>query len=487
MWTAVQEFWRDWGAVFLLLEIIWVAFLSTWIILERRSPAATLAWIFGLSLLPLVGAGVFWLLGPRRLQRRRFRYNLARQQLVSLGIPMRRAGGEIPELPCPYFAPLAEMMCRLGEPPPTQLAHLEVITDGDACFAAIEAAILGARHQIHIEYYIWEPDPIGLRLRDRLVEKAKEGVEIRLLLDSVGSGDLKANFFAPLRQAGVRIAKFNPFRLVRWRRSLVNFRTHRKIIVVDGQIGFTGGMNVSGNHCASQHQERAWHDVHLRLEGEAVRWLQMVFIENWHFTTGDTPSPSLSFPRLPPSDPAPAYWVQIISSGPDSDARAIHRMIIAAICRAEKRLFITTPYFVPDEPLLQALTSAAWRGVDVRLLVPVRGDSRLVTAAARSYFDELAAAGVKVFEYMPAMLHAKSIVVDNDLVLTGTANLDNRSFRLNFELMVAIYNHGVAGQFSRLFKQNLAAAQPYGLRQSRHVPFYQRLLESAARLFSPSL
>lgn len=486
MLTEIQKFWEAWGTVFLLLEIIWVVILSTWIILERRSPAATLAWIFGLSLLPVIGAGIFWLLGPRRLLRRRFRYSMARQQLVNLAIPTRHAGSVIPVLPEPGFAPLAQLMCQLGEPPPAQVAHLDMIADGDACFAAIEEAIRAAKHQIHIEYYIWEPDPIGLRLRDLLVEKAKAGIEIRLLLDSIGSGHLKAGFFTPLRQAGVRVAMFNPFRLVRWRRSLVNFRTHRKIIVVDGQVGFTGGMNISGNHCVSLHQEQAWNDVHLRLEGEAVRWLQLVFIENWHFTTGDSPSPELSFPRQPPA-PDPGYWVQIISSGPDSDARAIHRMIISAIYRSEKRLFITTPYFVPDEPLLQALTSAAWRGVDVRLLVPLHGDSRLVTAAARSYFDELAAAGVKVFEYLPAMLHAKFIVVDNDLVLTGTANLDNRSFRLNFELMVAIYDHRVAGQFVRLFKQNLAQAQSYQLRQGRQIPFYQRLAESAARLFSPSL
>jgi cardiolipin synthase len=421
------------------------------------------------------------------LQRRRFHYSLSRQQLLSLAIPTRRAGGTIPVLPHPYFAPLAEMMCRLGEPPPTQVACLEVISDGDACFAAIETAIIAARHQIHIEYYIWEPDPVGLRLRDLLIEKAKAGIEVRLLLDSIGSGHLKADFLAPLRQAGAHIAMFNPFRLVRWRRSLVNFRTHRKIIVVDGRIGFTGGMNVSGNHCASLRQEQAWNDVHLRLEGEAVRWLQLVFIENWHFTTGSSPAPALSFPSLSLAAPDPGYWVQIISSGPDSDVRAIHRMIIAAICRAEKRLFITTPYFVPDEPLLQALTSAAWRGVDVRLLVPRRGDSRLVTAAARSYFDELTAAGIKVFEYLPTMLHAKSIVVDNDLVLTGTANLDNRSFRLNFELMVAIYDRGIAGQFVRLFKQNLAMSQAYQLRQGRQDPFYLRLMEAAARLFSPFL
>lgn len=486
MWISVEQFWHDWGTVFLLLEMVWVVGLSVWIIQERRSPAVTLAWIFGLSLLPVVGAGVFWLLGPRRLRRRQFRYKLARQQVINLGIPTRRHdSAPLPVLPYPHFAPLAELVYRLGEPPPTPVSRLEVLTDGDACFAAIAAAISAARHQIHLEYYIWEPDAIGLQLRDLLVEKAKAGIEIRLLLDSVGSGHLDAKFCEPLRLAGVQVAKFNPFRLVRWRRSLFNFRTHRKIIVIDGEIGFTGGMNISDNHRASRYHGQAWNDVHLRLEGEAVRWLQLVFIENWHFTTGDSPSPTLSFPKLPPAT-AKKQWVQIVSSGPDSDARAIHRMIIAAIYRAERRLFITTPYFVPDESLLQALTSAAWRGIDVRLLVPRRGDSRLVTAAARSYFDELAAAGIKVFEYEPAMLHAKCIVVDNDLVLTGTANLDNRSFRLNFEIMVAIYDHEVAGHFVRLFKQNLTQARPYQLRQG-HIPFYQRLMESTARLFSPSL
>lgn len=486
MLKTLESIWQVWGTLFLVLEIIWVVGLSAWIIMERRSPAATMAWILGLSLLPLIGGAVYWLLGPRRLERRRFHYHLARESLVRMKIPERGRHQDAPPLPIPEYAPLAKMLCRLGEPPPTLANHLELIMDGDACYAAIESALQAAQHQIHLEFYIWENDDIGRKLRDLLAAKAAAGVEVRLLVDSIGSSGLDDEFFAPIRSAGGQCAVFNPIHFARWRPP-GNFRTHRKIVVVDGRIGFVGGMNVSDRHRASIHGKLAWRDLHLRLDGPPVRWLQLVFIENWEFTTGSSPAPAASFPSLPEPDATTAPWVQIVSSGPDSNAYAIHRCLVAAINTAQKQLLVATPYFVPDEALLHAITSAAWRGVEVKLLVPRKGDSLLVTAAARSYFDQLSAAGVQVYEYRPAMLHAKALVVDGEAAIVGTANLDNRSFRLNFEVMVAIYNRKIAGELATGFMAGMKQTRLYRPAQNRRTPFYRRFFEATARLFSPYL
>jgi cardiolipin synthase len=231
--------------------------------------------------------------------------------------------------------------------------------------------------------------------------------------------------------------------------------------------------------------EKAWRDTHLRIEGLPVLWLQTVFFEDWHFAAGNAPTGEPYFPDE--ETPAAGPWVQIIASGPDHDLYAIHKFCFSAIAGARERVLLSTPYFVPDESIYSALVTAALRGVEVRLLVPKRSDHKLVGAAARSYYDDLARAGVWIYEYGPPMLHAKTLVVDRQIGVVGTANIDNRSFRLNFEIMAAVYDEDTASRLAALFENDLAKATRYSLREARKAPLWQRMTESTARLFSPLL
>lgn len=470
-----------------ILEVLWVLGLSIWIILERRSPAATLAWIFALAWVPLVGIGVYLMIGPRRLRRKRRRYHFARSQVV-------RACGTMPGLgdgrafqPAvdPRVAQLMTLVERSGQGGPMRARRWEMFFSGDACFAAMEKAIAEARHHVHVEYYIWDRGQVGTRLRDLLCDKAQSGVHVRFLVDAIGSGTLNRRFLRPMRASGVEVAWFNRISLARFRPGLVNFRTHRKIVICDGNLGFTGGVNVSDDHSERIRGRAAWRDAHLAIEGPPVGWLQVVFLEDWHFATGGAPSGAAYFPPEQPDCPGP--WVQIVASGPDHDTYAIHKFHFAAIAEARQRVLLTTPYFVPDESILSALTTAALRGAQVKLLVPKKGNSRLVSAASRSYFEDLVRVGVRVFEYGPAMLHAKTLVVDDEIAVVGTANMDNRSFRLNFEVMAALYDRSAAALLAERFDENLRHAAEYSMRRAKRTPWLERISQATARLLSPIL
>jgi cardiolipin synthase len=468
-------------------EVVWVVGFCVWIILERRSPAATLAWILGLVWLPYVGIAVYLLIGPRRLTRKRRRYAKARSRVREASAAGRRAGAEGLEGPAvdPRLSQFMQLVQRAGDAPPLRCRSLEIYSDGDACYASIEKAVAEARHHIHLEYYIWAADRVGTRLRDLLCRKARSGLKVRLLVDSIGSSRLGRRFLAPLRASGAEVAWFNPISLARFRPGLINFRTHRKIVVCDGRVGFTGGINVCDDHSEATVGHEAWRDTHVRIEGLPVVWLQSVFLEDWHFAAGGGPTSEAYFPG--DDSPASGPWVQIVASGPDHDLYGIHKFYFSAIASARERVLVTTPYFVPDEPIHAALVTAALRGARVRLLVSKQGDSRLVTAAARSYYDELVRAGVAIYEYGPPMLHAKTLVVDRDIAVIGSANMDNRSFRLNFEIMAAVYDEATASRLAALFEEDLHKARKYSLREARRAPLRHRLIESTARLLSPLL
>ncbi|MCL1960486.1 MAG: phospholipase D-like domain-containing protein, partial [Desulfovibrionaceae bacterium] len=310
-------------------------------------------------------------------------------------------------------------------------------------------------------------------------------VEVRLLVDAIGSARLLARRQRPLLDdlcaAGGKFAVFHPARFDRLR-PLVNLRTHRKIVIIDGRIGFVGGINVTDDENELLRPDLAYRDTHLLIRGGAVRWLQYVFLQDWRYAKGPQPSPGED---LLPSEPPGSLPVQIVASGPDSDTEAIHRAMIDALNLARSRIWLATPYFVPTEPALLALTNAALRGVQVKLLVPERSDSRIVTAAARSYYRELQDAGALVFEYRGRMFHAKTLVVDEFYGSVGSANFDNRSFRLNFEVAAVVLDRGFNQQLAAMFEADLAHCRLTP--GDRKTPPYQRLFEAAARLASPLL
>jgi cardiolipin synthase len=467
-------------------EAVWVIGLSAWIILERRSPVATLAWVLALAWFPVVGILLYLLIGPRRLRRKKLRHRRSRSRVIEGSQGWREPAdeGAYATLPTRNGLPLVKLAGSTRQAAPSRSARVDLLVGGDACYEAIQRAISSARHHVHLEYYTWEPDRVGTRFRDLLCDKARSGVEVRLLIDAIGSAWFGRRFARPLREAGVQFARFNPISLARLRPDLVNFRTHRKIVVCDGQVGFTGGINICDEQAESVKGTQAWRDTHVRIDGLPVCDLQLAFFEDWHFATGSAPSAREYFPE--PRCEASGPWVQILASGPDDDAYAIEKFCFAAIAGAQRRVLVTTPYFVPNEPLLLALTTAALRGVEVQILVPQRSDSRLVTAAARTYFEELVRVGVRVHQYESSMLHAKTLVVDN-LAMVGTANMDNRSFRLNFEVAAVLLDEGIAGSLAATFQADLQHSVEYRLQLGQQNPVWQRLSEATARLLSPLL
>ena len=470
-------FWLGW---------LWTAssaVLIVWIILQRKSPVSTLAWIMGLNLLPVVGLVVYAYFGPRRIKRQRLKRWHKKAALMSKeDLSALRAEYADAPLWARQHAQLIEAACGL---PMSSAQSVEILPSGGATLAALLQAIDGARAHIHLEYYIFEPDETGTRLLNALTARARAGVKVRLLVDAIGSPRLLSRRHRRLldeyTRAGGEFAVFHPTRLDRLR-PLVNLRTHRKIVVVDGHTGFVGGINVTDDENEQVRPDHAYRDTHLLIRGGAVRWLQYVFLKDWHYAEGPPPAPHEDL--LP--DQAPGRLpVQIVASGPDSDLEAIHRAMIDALNLARERVWLATPYFVPTESALTALTNAALRGVQVKLIVPEKSDSRIVSAAARSYYQELQDAGVLVFEYRGRMFHAKTLLVDELYGNVGSANFDNRSFRLNFEVAAVVMD--------RAFNQQLADMFDDDLSQCRLVPVHrrtapwQKLFEAVARLASPLL
>lgn len=470
-----------------ILGIAWGVYiicLSIWIILQKHPPVSTLSWIISLAFIPYLGFVIYHFIGPQKLKRHHYRRLLAKTALQEHRYlyDLHEQSILIGSAPSPATVQLARLINNASGFPVTTATSLELLVDGEATYNAIFDAIKNASHHIHLEYYIFEPDHIGTALRDLLIEKAKEGVMVRLLVDGIGSSRLNKKFIDPFLAAGGEFLFFHNFRFSQLFRPLVNLRTHRKIVICDGHIGFTGGLNITDEE-DERTSNQAYHDVHLKLTGNSVHSLQLIFLEDWFYVSKKTTFPHIAsyFPEMPSGN----YPVQIIASGPDNQWEVIHRLNLGAIHSAKKRIWLTTPYFVPTEATLFALTSAALRGIDVRLVVPYQSDSSFVTAAARSYFDELILAGVKIWEYGSRMLHSKTMVMDDNFSIIGTANFDSRSFRLNFEVCAAIYSHEMNQKIANQFELDLLESK--AVSNNRKLYFFDRLFEASARLLSPLL
>ncbi|MBI5366383.1 MAG: cardiolipin synthase [Planctomycetes bacterium] len=478
-----------WAALSLALTLVhWaiVALLVPRVVAERRESAATLAWALAIGFLPYVGPLAYYAIGVTRLRRRRRRRDRARRDLAPglAGVRARldlkdpRRGGAL------SAEDLALMRAAhtLQAAPPTPGNRADLLVNGRATFAALTAACEGARTFIHLEYYIFRLDAVGRPLFDLLCRKARAGVEVRLLVDAVGSWGLSAADLAPLVAAGGRFAFFapvNPFSRL-WS---LNLRNHRKIVVVDGNTAFTGGVNVGEEYLSGGGEFAGWRDTHLAIEGPAAAALEEIFAEDWHFTCGERLVDARYFPEVEARD---GTCVQIVASGPDSEWEAIHRAVFAAVATARERVWMTTPYFVPDPALRVALETTARRGVDVRLLLPGVSDHFLVYHAGRSFYPELLAAGCRLYEYSAGFLHAKSATVDRRWSTVGSANMDRRSFTLNFEANAILYGAGPAEALERQFELDLTRARPVTL-GSHYRNRRRLLLESVCRILAPLL
>jgi cardiolipin synthase len=470
-----------WFEVFVASYLLWVLAACGTLLLERRSPTATLAWIFAFIAIPVVSGFYYILFGPRRLQRKRRRYGIARGS-VKRTLPREESPGKL-ELPRDAVG-LVAVARRLDQGEPTFASAVKLLDDGDQTMQALEAAIGASKHHVHLEYYIWEPDHIGTHFRDLLAAASLRGVEVRVLYDDLGSPNLSSSFWAPLREAGGEVLEFNPVRFRLWRWHLGNFRTHRKIAVCDGLAGFLGGINLHDPATASRSGKHAWRDQHCRIDGEPTHRIQQLFLENWNYSGGAFKLNAGNVEKyFPAARLGAGIPMQIISSGPDDLNAPMHAFFLAALSTARERVLIETPYLIPDEPLEAALRIAELRGVDVQVIVPKQGDSKLVTAASHTYCDSLRKAGIKVFEYGPPMLHAKTMVIDETVAVIGTANLDNRSFRLNFEVAAAFYDKDIIAKLAQRFEDDRAVCRPFPARKRSEK--LTALLESIARLTSP--
>ena len=455
----------------LAVAVLHLAFVP--LVLARRSePAVTLAWLLCLMLLPAVGVVLYWVFGRgavRRSARARRALLAARQRTEP-----EPDYAKLPE----HLRPLVRTAWEAGRAALTLGNRVDVLIDAAQVYPAKLEAIRSAKLSITCAYYVFRHDETGRIFRIALQEAAARGVEVRVLLDAFGAPG-QGRFWAPLRRAGGRVVRFLPFNpLQGWS---LNLRNHRKILIVDGEIGFTGGLNIGDEYYGTP-ALGAWRDTHIRLRGPAVRPLAAVFADDWAFATGELPP----LPIASPSDPEGSA-VQILPSGPDDRAEAIYRATFAALCTAERSVEVTTPYYIPDRPMAEALESAAMRGVRVRLLLPGRNNQRLTALASRSYWDELLQAGVEIYRYLPGMVHAKCLVVDRVWGSVGTANLDVRSFKLNFEVNALLYGPKEVGDLADSIEADFAKSERVDTAAFRGRPWWGKAAEGGARLLSPIL
>ncbi len=464
-----QASWLWWAAV-AAIDLAAIGLL----LYRGHGVERTLAWLFAVIAFPALGGAAYLLLADPTIQRPALR----RRRSDSLS---RRCPGRPP--PGTSAGQLMTLTARTTGLEASDGNHAEVLTSDEAAFARVEECLKTARRSIWAEYYLIRRDETGHRFLDLLAAKARQGIEVRLIYDAIGSFGLNRQRLRELDAAGARCVEFLPVNPLRKRWS-VHLRNHRKLIVVDGESAFTGGMNVGDEYSGRARRRGTLHfrDTHLRLAGPCVADLEEVFAADWHFAAGE---------QLELPEPAPAAAgvarVAIIPSGPDQPRNASHYSYFAGITAARQSIWLTSPYFIPDEATLAALISSALQGVDVRILVPAHSDVLLVGPAGRSFYAQLLAAGARIFEYQPSMLHAKTMVVDDHLALIGSANLDMRSFALNFEVGALIDNHEAAAVLRRCFLEQTAKSREITLDEVRAWPVQRRLAHGAARLFSPLL
>jgi len=491
-----------------LAFVVYIALASAFLVLERRRPSTTLAWILVIVVVPLLGVLAYLWIGrrpvrqrTRRRRRRPINATEATRQIANLDRPP-------PELDAPARG-LVQLALRAAAAPLRRADSVAFLPAGNVAWRSMEAAIEEAEHHIHAQFYIWRDDEAGRRMTALLARRAAEGIKVRVLIDHLGSLAMPASHFAAMRDAGADTARFGPLPFPRLNSSRGNYRNHRKILSIDDRIGFTGGLNVGTEYLGPppkngpQPMEPHWQDLQVRLTGDAVVGLEAIFHEDWLDATGEVielgayamplgrpfESSEAGGEHAESTDPTRSSGplVQIIPSGPDVRVSgAIASQFTAAIASAQERCWIATPYFIPDEALTLVLRTAALRGVDLQLLLPGKSDLRVVKAASQSYYDELLEAGCRIHEY-PSMLHAKYIVVDDGVAAIGSANMDIRSFYLNYEVTAMFYNPAVTADLASIFLRDREHAREISSAERLALAPLQRIGESTARLLSPLL
>ncbi|WP_078548062.1 cardiolipin synthase [Litchfieldia alkalitelluris] len=482
-----KSLWEGWLlGVLSILTTLSVIFISFVIFLENRRPTQTLTWLVVLGSFPLLGFFFYLLFGRNYRKKKLFRQKALFDEEAYL-----RVEGNIDQLEdkiehMEENKLLFRLAHKLAKSPITFSTDTRVLTNGEETFNEIFAQLEKASHHIHLEYYIVRDDEVGQKLKNILIDRAKKGVQVRFLYDAVGSWKLSKKYISDLKEAGVEIVAFSPVKLP-FLNNKINFRNHRKIIVIDGTIGFVGGLNIGDEYLGRDKYFGFWRDTHLVVKGEAVRSLQLIFLQDWHYMTGKAYlSQDYLSPQLLEGDQF-GGGVQMIAGGPDSEWEIIKNLFFAMIISAKRSIWISSPYFIPDDDILSALKIAALSGIDVRILVPQRPDKKIVFYASRSYFPILLEAGAKIYEYKDGFMHNKIIIVDGQLASIGTANMDMRSFHLNFEINAFLYKTSSTTKLVSDFLEDFDRSSLIILEEFNKRSLKQRIIESTSRLLSPLL
>ena len=476
------------GLYFILILIVILR-----VLFDTRSNSKALAYIIFIIFVPIVGMLFYFSFGINYRKRKLYSKKLVIDKPLKLQIQDKmnaqvaaiRQSGVVPE----KYKNLTEFIGGVGSSPLTSKNNVQLLINGEQKFPTLLHELAAAKSHIHLEYYIYENDITGNQIADLLLKKAQEGVEIRFMYDDFGSHSLGRSFIKKLNDGGIQTA---PFYKVKWYAfaNRLNYRNHRKIIIIDGTVGFVGGINMSDRYRndLDKPNHLFWRDTHLMVNGQATARLQYLFMCDWNFCSLDKIKYNNTyFPEISEQHAEPDEVVQIVASGPDSPQPEIFYSLLSAINSATKSIYITTPYFIPGESLIDALIIAAQSGIDVKILVPYNSDSKMVNAAARAHYTALLENGAQIYRYQKGFVHAKTMVIDDDLAIVGSANMDYRSFDLNFEVNAMLYSQKIAKQLTTVFTTDLKSAKKINRERWLSRPKYIFLWEKTVRLVSPFL
>jgi cardiolipin synthase len=480
-----------WTIAWKIIYLVFIVVVCLRIIYDTRTSTRTLAYLLLTIFLPVVGALVYFSFGINYRKRKLYSKKIWQNEklLSRIKDEIYSSSERVWKKSDPrirHNMELAFLLLKDSLSPLSGNNQVKLLHNGENTFPEILNALRGAHHHIHMEYYIFEDDGIGNQIKDILIQKAAEGVKVRLIYDDFGSQSIRRKLVPLLRGAGVEAYPFHKVLFIMLANRL-NYRNHRKIIVIDGCKGFVGGINISDRYQnSSKNASLFWRDTHLAIDGPGVFYLQYLFLCDWNFCSPNKLQPERPF-FCEQENPADNKIVQIAAGGPDSDQPTILYSLIQAINLAQKEILITTPYFIPGDSLLDALVVAALSGISIKLLVPGISDSSLVNLAARSYYDDLLRVGVEIYLYRKGFMHAKTLVTDSNVSVIGTANMDYRSFEMNFEVNAMVYDADFARQMRESFAADLKDAERIDPAAWFKRPILSQLLEKTVRLVSPLL
>ena len=450
------------------------------IISENRNPVKTIAWCVVLAFMPVIGLLLYILFGMDNRHRRLIKEDdLSRLKGITEIIQGEDISSDIPA----QYKPLAGMLHKMNRAYPLSGNNVEIITDFQTMSDRLIADIGSARQHINMLFFKFEDDEVGRRIADALIKKAEEGVQVRLIYDDAGNLMVPRRFYKKLRKHGLQVRGFIKIFLPILSRDY-NSRNHRKVVVIDGKVGYMGGMNIAQRY-AEGLKWGIWRDTQIRIMGPAVSELQTSFLTDWKFTKGDTPDLGLMYPY---NAPCGNTLMQIVTGGPMDKWNAMMQAYMTAIVSARSYAYLQSPYFIPPEPIMKVLQNAALSGVDVRVMIPYRGDKGVLPPwASRSYIKEALNAGIKMYLYRKGYMHAKTMTIDDSLVTIGSTNIDFRGFEQDFEINAFMYDESMARQQRDIFLEDLKDAELIDPLEWDKRPLLDKAKESAARIFSQVL